>query len=88
MSKRKSMAPRNQFVAAAKFRKAGRHDKTKKALRRAARIEMQKGVLAEWRGSGLLIRTRWVRIPQTPPSCPTKADHGLFPLCSSLVAKW
>ena len=35
--KRKPMAPRNPFVAAAKFRNAGVHGKTEKALRRAAK---------------------------------------------------
>lgn len=62
MSKRKSLAPRNPFVAAALMKKAGKHGKTEKALRRAARMEMQRGSLAEWRGSGLLPRTRRVRI--------------------------
>ena len=42
MSKRKSMAPRNPFVAVARFKKAGVHGKTEKALRRAARIETQR----------------------------------------------
>lgn len=55
--KRKSMAPRNPFVAAARFRKAGEHRKSKKALRRAARMAMQQGALAEWQGSRLLTCT-------------------------------
>lgn len=65
--KRKSLAPRNPFVAAAKFRKAGKHDKTEKALRRAARMAMQQGSLAEWRGSRLLTCTTRVRFSQDPP---------------------
>lgn len=56
--KRKSMAPRNPFVAVARFKKAGVHSKTEKALRRAARMEIQHGSLAEWRGSRLLTCTR------------------------------
>src|ERR1019366_9452100 len=39
--KRKSMAPRNPFVAAAKFRKAGAHGKTGKASRRADKMELR-----------------------------------------------
>ncbi len=41
--KRKSTTPRNPFVAAVRFRKAGKHGKTEKALRRAARMEIQQG---------------------------------------------
>ena len=39
--KRKIPAPRNPFVAAAKFRKAGAHTKPHKALRRAEKIEIR-----------------------------------------------
>lgn len=42
--KRKQMAApreRNQFVAAALFRKAGAHCKTNKALRRKQKVEMR-----------------------------------------------
>lgn len=39
--KRKRMAPRNPFVAAALFRKAGEHRKESKALRRAAKVELR-----------------------------------------------
>ncbi len=56
--KRKSLAPRNPFVAAALMKKAGKHGKTEKALRRAARMETQQGSLAEWKGSRLLTCTR------------------------------
>lgn len=41
--KRKMLAPRNPFVAAAKFKKAGAHGKSKKALRRAEKMELQSG---------------------------------------------
>jgi hypothetical protein len=40
--KRKQSAPRNPFVAAAKFKKAGAHGKSEKALRRASRIDAQR----------------------------------------------
>lgn len=40
--KRKPTAPRNPLVAAAKFRRAGAHDRSVKALRRAAKMELQK----------------------------------------------
>ena len=43
--KRKIMLvrPRNPLVAPAKFRKAGAHGKSEKALRRAAKMEIQEG---------------------------------------------
>lgn len=46
--KRKAMAPRNPLVAAAKFRKAGAHGRAEKALRRAAKVAVQReyGVMA------------------------------------------
>jgi hypothetical protein len=40
--KRKSTAPRNPFVAAAKFRKAGAHQKSNKALRRQEKMKQAK----------------------------------------------
>ena len=39
--KRKPVLPRNPFVAAAKFKKAGAHGKSEKALRRAATVELR-----------------------------------------------
>lgn len=39
--KRKIPAPRNPFVAAAKFKKAGAHRKTEKALRRQDHVNTQ-----------------------------------------------
>jgi len=38
---RKSAAPRNPFVAAAKFRKAGAHIKSNKALRRQEKMNQR-----------------------------------------------
>jgi hypothetical protein len=55
--KRKMPAPRNPHVAAAKFKKAGAHKKTFKALRRRQAVKHH-GALAEWPGTGLLIRHR------------------------------
>lgn len=60
MSKRKRTAPRNPYVAAAKFRKAGSHAKGRKALRREEKIKTQ-GCLAEWQGSRLLTCNTRVR---------------------------
>lgn len=40
--KRKPTAPRNPLVAVAKFRRAGAHGKSVKALRRAAKTDLQK----------------------------------------------
>ncbi|HXA47088.1 MAG TPA: hypothetical protein VNW52_05630 [Burkholderiaceae bacterium] len=45
--KRKSTAPRNPFVAAAKFRNAGAHKKSNKALRRQEKMKQPK-ILDEW----------------------------------------
>ncbi len=39
--KRKMTAPRNPFVAAAKFKKAGAHVKSMKALRRGEKMYLQ-----------------------------------------------
>ena len=47
---RKMPPPRNPFVAAAKFKKAGQHRKSNKAMRRAERA----GVAAQWDPSGRL----------------------------------
>jgi hypothetical protein len=38
--KRKTIAPRNPLVAAAKFRKAGAHGASEKAQRRKAKMEL------------------------------------------------
>lgn len=45
--KRKIPAPRNPYVAAAKFKKAGVHVKSKKARRRAAKMREAREVGAE-----------------------------------------
>lgn len=39
--KRKMSAPRNPFVAVARFKKAGAHGKSSKALRRAEKMELR-----------------------------------------------
>lgn len=41
--KRKRLAPRNPFVAAAQFKKAGPHRRSTKAARRADKIDLQRG---------------------------------------------
>lgn len=71
MSKRKRMAPRNPYVAAAKFRKAGSHAKDKKALRREDKMKTQ-GCVAEWQGSRLLTCTTRVRFSPHPPAAKRK----------------
>jgi len=45
--KRKPAAPRNPFVVAAKFRKAGAHKKSNKALRRQEKVRQPK-LVDEW----------------------------------------
>ena len=42
MKHKVKLAPRNQFVAPAKFRKAGAHGKSAKATRRADKITLQR----------------------------------------------
>ena len=42
MKHKMKLAPRNQFVAPAKFRKAGAHGKSAKATRRADKIQLQR----------------------------------------------
>ena len=88
MSKRKSLAPRNPFVAAAKFRKAGRHDKTKKALRREARVEMQRTFGRAARQQAFnLYDVSSILTGSTSRNSTTKADRGLFPLFSSPIVQ-
>lgn len=85
--KRKIRAPRNPFVVAAKFKKAGAHGKAEKALRRATKMEFQReyGVKAAqhpFKVPGL------GSTPSTPTSSTTKKHRiGVFPLCCSSVAK-
>lgn len=40
--KMKTIVPRNPLVALAKFKAAGAHGKSKKAMRRAAKMEVQR----------------------------------------------
>ncbi len=47
-----SIRPRNPFVAAAKFLKAGSHRKTVKALRRDEMVQLQKVIKADDRDKG------------------------------------
>lgn len=45
MKKQPTLAPRNPYVAAARFRKSGSHAKNAKALRRADKVMVQSGKL-------------------------------------------
>lgn len=65
--KRKPTAPRNPFVAAALFKKAGAHDKPNKAKRRAETVTFQRALNSDGQSSGLLIRLSRVRFSQRPP---------------------
>lgn len=42
MKRKLKMAPRNPLVAVARFKKAGAHGKSRKAARRAAKMELEK----------------------------------------------
>lgn len=66
MKLKKLPAPRNPFVAPAKFRKAGAHQKSLKSLRRAAKMQLQResGRVAE--GTWLLTRRRTGSNPSAP----------------------
>lgn len=77
--KRKSLAPRNPFVAAAKFRKAGKHDKTEKALRRARKIHLRGSVAQLVKSKGLLIPRLSVQVRPDPPAArPKRIDPVRF----------
>jgi len=69
--KQKPSPPRNPFVAAAKFRKAGAHKKSNKALRRSDKMKHQ-GALTELSDIYLLSRTRLTDIPPTPSTAECK----------------
>lgn len=73
--KRKRSAPRNPLVAAAKFKTAGVHGKTEKALRRAARIQ----TLREY---GVAVAQHPFKVPGlgSTPSAPTTSAL----LCASV----
>jgi hypothetical protein len=43
-----SLKPRNPLIAVSRFRKAGAHGKTRKAQRRAARMQVQGWRPADW----------------------------------------
>lgn len=65
--KRKSIKPRNPFVAAAKFKRAGAHGKTGKALRRAAKMETERDGSSVGSSNRLLPDRSWIRSPPVPP---------------------
>lgn len=78
--KRKMTAPRNPFVAAAKFKKAGAHGKTTKALRRTEKMELERGSGRVATGTWLLTRQR----TGSNPSVPTSIKPSAFAECVSL----
>ena len=75
--KRKMQAPRNPFVAAARFKKAGAHGKTVKAKRRAGRMEMR-------REYGVMAAQHPFKVPGlgSTPSAPTKKLKSVS-MCAS-----
>jgi hypothetical protein len=56
VNRKPKLAPRNPLVAVSLFRKAGMHDKTRKAQRRADKMAL--GRVAHGQSSGLLILRR------------------------------
>jgi hypothetical protein len=74
MKRKIRLAPRNPFVVPAKRRKAGAHGKTKKALRRAGNMEVQRDVGRVDTGTWLLTRHTRVRSSYIPPRCHSTVD--------------
>ncbi len=72
---RKRPAPRNPFVAAAKFKKAGAHGKSEKAMRRAVNVKTQ-------REYGVAVAQHPFKVPGlgSIPSAPTISSL----LCASV----
>ena len=72
--KRKQVLPRNPFVAAAKFKKAGAHGKSEKALRREGKMHIH-------REYGVAVAQHPFKVPglgstpSAPTSSTTKADR-------------
>lgn len=65
--KRKPSAPRNFIAVAARMKHAGFHGKTKKAMRRAEKMSLQRVCNSDGQSSGLLTRESSVRIRPHPP---------------------
>lgn len=66
MKRKQLPAPRNPFVAPAKFRKAGPHQKSLKSLRRAAKMQLQREPGRVDEGTWLLTRRRTGSNPSVP----------------------
>lgn len=75
MKHRKLIAPRNPFVAVAKFMKAGSHDKPHKAKRRAAKVEL--GCVAQsGRATGFYPVGRGFESSPHPPQAPNPRQEA------------
>ena len=66
MKNRKILAPRNPFVAAAKFKKAGVHRKASKAIRRQEKVNLR-NLSSDGSSNRLLTGRSRVRTAQVPP---------------------
>lgn len=80
--KRKLPAPRNTFAAAALFRKAGAHRKTKKVMRRAEKVYLQGSVaqvVEKWAFPPKVVRSSRIVRPRSRES--TKAMRLLSKFC-------
>ncbi len=81
MKPRKTVPARNPLVAPAKFRKAGAHGKTEKALRRAAKMELQNNRCVAQLGEHPAF-TR--NVESSILSAPTSNSKKSYPLCASV----
>ena len=64
MKRKPTLAPRNPLVAPSMFRKAGAHDKSHKAKRRAAKVDLQRGCSSQVEHPAF---TRTARVRASPP---------------------
>lgn len=82
MKHRKTVPARNPLVAPALFRKAGAHGKTEKALRRAAKMELQnRGCVVQLGEHPAFTRD----VESSSLSAPTSnSSKKSYPLCASV----
>lgn len=82
MKRKPTLAPRNPLVAPSMFRKAGAHDKSHKAKRRAAKVDLMRG-WPSGAAPGFYPGRGWVRIPRPAPirvntNCALLQNHYLL----------
>lgn len=86
MKRKPTLAPRNPLVAPSMFRKAGAHDKSHKAKRRAAKVDLQRGCSSQVEHPAFT-RTARVRASPPPPTENPNDWHGSQPFVFS-TGRW